>query len=76
MINPMTVMKMFNERHQFIKNHPEFYPFVKQTFGGEIPTGTVIEISVQKPGEEVKAVSMKVQDSEKALFHAVQDMLK
>ena len=33
MINPITVMKMLNERHQFIQNHPDFYPFLKENSG-------------------------------------------
>ena len=76
MMNPMTIMKMFNERHQFIKNHPEVYPFLKEMFGSEMNEGTIIKISVEKPGEEEKSVSMKVQESEKALFRAVQEMFK
>ncbi len=76
MINPMTVMKVINERHQFIKNHPEFYPFLKETFGEEVSEGTMLEISVKKPGEESRRVQMEIQESEKALFRAVQDILK
>ena len=41
MINPITVMKMLNERHQFIQNHPDFYPFLKENFGEGIRAGDI-----------------------------------
>lgn len=76
MINPITVMKMLNERHQFIQNHPEFYPFLKENFGNGIEPGTVIEVSVTRPGEDMeRKVTMEVQESERAFFKAAQEIL-
>ncbi len=76
MINPITVMKMLNERHQFIQNHPEFYPFLKENFGNGIEPGTVIEVSVKHPGEDgERKVIMEVQESERAFFKAAQEIL-
>lgn len=76
MINPITVMKMLNERHQFIQNHPEFYPFLKENFGNGIEPGTVIEVSVKRPGEDVeRKIKMEVQESERAFFKAAQEIL-
>ncbi len=76
MINPITVMKMLNERHQFIQNHPEFYPFLKENFGNGIEPGTVIEVSVKRPGEDgERKVMMEVQESERAFFKAAQEIL-
>lgn len=77
MINPVTIMKMFNERHQFIKNHPDLYPFLKAHFGSGIETGSVIELKVSRPGEiDEEILRMEVQESEMPLFRAVQDILK
>lgn len=77
MINPITVMKMLNERHQFIQNHPEFYPFLKENFGNGIEPGTVIEVSVKHPGEDVeRKIKMEVQESERAFFKAAQEILR
>ena len=76
MINPITVMKMLNERHQFIQNHPEFYPFLKENFGNGIEPGTVIEVRVTRPGEDgERKVMMEVQESERAFFKAAQEIL-
>lgn len=77
MINPITVMKMLNERHQFIQNHPEFYPFLKENFGNGIEPGTMIEISVKHLGEDVEGkIKMEVQESERAFFKAAQEILR
>lgn len=76
MINPITVMKMLNERHQFIQNHPDFYPFLKENFGEGIEPGTLIEVTVKHPGEEQeRKVTMEVQESERAFFKAAQEIL-
>ena len=70
MINPITVMKMLNERHQFIQNHPDFYPFLKENFGEGI------EVTVKHPGEEQeRKVTMEVQGTERAFFKAAQEIL-
>ena len=76
MIKPTKILKMFNERHQFIRNHPEFYPFLKKTFGSEISKDTLIEVTVIKPGKEKEVTKIKVEESELPLFEAVKDILE
>ena len=52
--NPATLMKLMGAKNKFTKNHPKFESFVKAVFlgHGSIPEGTIIEISVTRPGEE------------------------
>ena len=33
MVNPVTVMKMLNERKKFMANHPHFFDFFVNSFG-------------------------------------------
>ena len=67
---------MLNERHQFIQNHPDFYPFLKENFGEGIEPGTLIEVTVKHPGEEQeRKVTMEVQETERAFFKAAQEIL-
>lgn len=49
MINPVTVMKLLNERKAFLEDNPELYPFIKKWFGNKLERGTVIEIKVVQP---------------------------
>ncbi|MGL6197849.1 MAG: hypothetical protein ACRC3H_02845 [Lachnospiraceae bacterium] len=76
MLNPMKLLKVINERKQLTRNHPEFIPFLKETLGSDISVGTVIEISVAKPGQEEKVTKINVQKSELPLFKKLQDVVK
>ena len=76
MLNPMKLFKVLNERKQLMKNHPEFIPFIKETLGTDIGEGTVIEICVNRPGQEEKATKINVERSDLPLFKKLQDVVK
>lgn len=76
MINPMNAMKMFNERKAFITNHPEFFDFVVNIFGGELGKDTAIELRVTKPGEEPRVSEIKVQETDLKLFQALRELIR
>lgn len=52
MMNPASLMKIMNARNKFVENHPKFAAFLNAVFSAGITEGTVIEITVTKPGEE------------------------
>jgi hypothetical protein len=74
MLKPTKVIKILNKRHQFIRDYPDFYPFLKKAFGNEIIKDTLIEITVSKPGEEKLVTKIKIEESELPLFEAVKDI--
>lgn len=43
MVNPVTVMKMLNERKKFMANHPHFFDFFVNSFGKGVDEDTEIE---------------------------------
>ena len=51
MINPMSMMKMMQAKNKFTENHPKFVQFLSAAFSGGIEEDTIIEISVEKPGQ-------------------------
>ena len=51
MMNPVAMMKLMNAKNKFTANHPKFAAFLKAVFSRGIEEGTVIEITVQRPGE-------------------------
>ena len=55
MMNPASLMKIMNARNKFVENHPKFAAFLNAVFSAGITEGTVIEITVTKPGEEPKS---------------------
>lgn len=50
MMNPASLMKIMNARNKFVENHPKFAAFLNAVFSAGITEGTVIEITVTKPG--------------------------
>jgi len=75
MFNPITFMKLANERHEFIKNHPDLYPFLKENFGTDMKAGDIIEIKVQKGNALQKSIEIEIQESEKALFDSLKEFV-
>lgn len=64
--NPAALMKLMGAKKKFTQNHPKFEAFVKAVFlgHGSVPGGTIIEISVTRPGEEPITTNLKVTQSD------------
>jgi hypothetical protein len=61
MINPGMMMKLMNAKNTFESNHPKFAAFVSRFFmGGAITEGTIIEITITRPGEEPVSTNLTV----------------
>ncbi len=73
-MNPGSIMKIMNAFNTFKMNHPKVVSFVQVVFGSKIEEGTIIEISVQKPGEEPITTNMKVKQSDIELFEELSNM--
>ena len=61
-INPMAMMKMMQAKNKFTENHPKFVQFLSAVFSGGIEEDTIIEISVEKPGQN--RITSNIKDSE------------
>lgn len=69
MMNPAILMKIMHAKESFVRNHPKFESFVKAVFmgNGGITEGTVIEITVTKPGEQPISSNFRVLASDMEL---------
>ena len=78
MVNPAMLMKLMNAKNVFTQNHPKFEAFIKAVFlkGGSITEGTIIEITVTKPGENPISTNIKVQQSDLDLVEQLKEMAK
>lgn len=78
MMNPMMLMKLMNAKNKFVQNHPKFEAFVKAVFmnGGGILEGTIIEITVTKPGETPISTNLRVQQSDLELVEELRNLAK
>jgi hypothetical protein len=74
MMNPSSMLKIMNAQKKFQSNHPKFVSFLKVVFGSQIEAGTIIEVTVQKPGEEPITSNLKVQDSDLELLKSLSEL--
>lgn len=73
-MNPAAMMKIMGAVNTFKANHPKFMAFLNYVFAGGFPEGTVIEITVTKPGQEPITSNMKVTQSDLDLFESLKDV--
>lgn len=73
-MNPAILMKLMSAKNTFAQNHPKFVAFLKAMFSDKIEEGTIIEISVQKPGQEKVTSNIKVQQSDLDLLQGLMEM--
>lgn len=73
-MNPAAMMKVMGAVNTFKENHPKFMAFLNYVFSSGFPEGTVIEITVTKPGQEPVTSNMKVTQSDLDLFDSLKDV--
>ncbi len=76
MMNPASIMKLMSAKNKFTENHPKFTAFLNAVFSSGITEGTIIEITVTKPGEEAVTTNMKITQSDLDLFSELKDLAK
>ena len=76
MMNPSAIMKMMNAKNKFSANHPKFVAFLNAVFSRGVEEGTVIEITLTRPGEEPITTNMKVQQSDLDLLKELEELAK
>lgn len=75
-MNPGVLLKLMNAKNTFTHNHPKFEAFVRTVLmgGNGIPEGTVLEITVAKPGEEPVSANMRIQQSDLELLRELKNL--
>ncbi len=73
-MNPASIMKIMNAKNKFSANHPKFVAFLKAVFSRSIEEGTIIEITVTRPGEEPVTANIKIQQSDLDLLNELKDI--
>ena len=72
MVNPTLLLKLKDAYTKFSANHPKFISFFKQVIiKGNLPEGTIVEMTVTKPGEEPVTTNMKVTASDVEIFKSL-----
>lgn len=73
-MNPASIMKIMSAKNKFTANHPKFVAFIKAVFSRPIEEGTIIEITVTKPGEDPVTANIKIQQSDLDLLNELKDI--
>lgn len=76
MMNPASIMKIMNAKNKFTENHPKFVAFLNTVFANGIEAGTVIEMTVTKPGEVPVTTNIRVQQSDLELLEELRGLAK
>ena len=76
MVNPASIMKLMNAKNKFSANHPKFVAFLSMIFSKGITEGTIIEITVTRPGEQPITSNMKVLESDLELMEELKSLAK
>ena len=74
MMNPQAMMQFVTAINTFKSNHPKFASFIELVIKGGMPEGSVIEITVTRPGEDPVTANMKVLPSDFELIQSLKDM--
>ena len=67
-MNPFTLLKY---KSKLEANHPKAAEFVKRVIIPGLPEGTIVEVSITKPGEETKTSNIKVTRDDIDMFDEV-----
>lgn len=73
-MNPAAIMKIMSAKNKFTANHPKFVSFLSAVFSRGIDAGTVIELTVTRPGEAPMTTNIKVQQSDLELLQELREL--
>ena len=73
-MNPSAIMKIMSAKNKFAENHPKFTAFLSAVYSRGIEAGTIIEITVSRPGEEPITSNIRVQQSDLDLLQSLRDL--
>ena len=73
-MNPAMMMKSMGAKNRVNKNHPKFMAFLNAAFMGGIEEGTVIEITVTKPGQGPLTSNLRVTKDDLELLETLKEM--
>ena len=75
-MNAASIMKLMSAKNQFSNNHPKFEAFLNSVFSKKMGEGTVIEMTVTRPGEKPLTANLKVQQSDLDLLEELKEVMR
>ena len=75
-LNPMSLMKLAGLRKRLAENHPKVAAFLGSVIGSGLPGGTILEVTVTKPGEAPVTTNMRVSQSDVEIMREISEALR
>ncbi len=75
-MNPMDMMKLAGEFKRFQKDHPKVVQFLQLELGSGVPEGTVLELTITKPGERPVTSNMRVLPADREMVEKLKKLNK
>lgn len=76
MMNLAAMGKIMKAKEVFTANHPKFVAFWSAVFAKGIEEGTILEVTVTKPGQEPMTTNLKVQQSDLEMVESLKELAK
>lgn len=73
-MNPASILKFLVAKKQFEDNHPKFEAFVRTVLSRPLEEGTVLEVTVTRPGEKPVTGNIKLQQSDLELLEELKEL--
>ena len=76
MMNIAAMGKIMKAKEVFTANHPKFIAFWNAVLSGGVQEGTILEVTVIKPGQEPMTTNIKVQQSDLEMVESLKELAK
>ncbi len=73
-MNPASLLKLMNERKGFEKRHPMLIRFFNKEILRGVPEGSVLELTLKRPGEDPITTNMSVKAEDLKMFESLKDL--
>ena len=73
-VNPASMLKLLSELKRFGGRHPKAVRFVEKELLTDIPEGTVLEISLTKPGRGKATANIRIKAEDLEFFEALRNV--
>lgn len=73
-MNPASILKFLSAKKQFEDNHPKFVAFVGTVLSRPLEEGTVMEVTVTRPGEKPVTGNIKLLQSDLELLAELKEL--
>lgn len=73
-MNPTSILKFLSAKKQFEDNHPKFAAFLGTMISRPPEEGTILEVTLTRPGEKPVTANMKLLQSDLELLAELKRM--